>query len=49
MTLVYEANRFSQNAVQTERAIAQYRKVIELFPTSTWADVARQRLRDMQS
>ncbi len=49
MTLVYEAERFSRDAHQNERAITQFRKVIDLFPGSRWADVARQRLREIQS
>jgi hypothetical protein len=49
MTLVYEADRFVAQPHQTDLAIAQYRKVIQLFPDSSWADVARQRLRDIPS
>lgn len=49
MTLIYEADRFIAQPHQTDLAIAQYRKVIELFPKSKWADVARQRLREHES
>jgi hypothetical protein len=49
MTLIYEADRFSREASLNDQSIAQYRKVIELFPSSSWADVARQRLRERQS
>ncbi|HEX8521717.1 MAG TPA: hypothetical protein VF669_05620 [Tepidisphaeraceae bacterium] len=47
MTLVYEADRFSREPMLASRAAEQYRTVIKLFPASTWADVARQRLRDL--
>ena len=49
MTMVYEAQRSSRVPALSDRAVAQYRKVIELFPGSSWAEVARDRLREMQS
>jgi hypothetical protein len=48
LLLVYEADqRFKQN--RPADAIAAYRRAVELFPQTHWADVARQRLRDIES
>jgi hypothetical protein len=46
LLLVYEADRYRQRR-QSEEAIAGYRRAIELFPQTHWADVARQRLGNM--
>jgi hypothetical protein len=48
LLLVYEADRdFREN--KPEQAANAYRRAIELFPTSTWADVARRRLEQIQT
>jgi hypothetical protein len=48
LILVYEADRLAREDQRTT-AIATYRRAIELFPQTHWADVARRRLQDMQT
>jgi len=47
--LVYQANQMYDELNQKDSAIQTYNRVIELFPQSKWADVARQRLLEMQN
>jgi tetratricopeptide (TPR) repeat protein len=47
--LVYQANRMYRDLDQKEDAIEAYNHVIELFPQSRWAEVARQRLSEIQN
>jgi len=47
--LVYEANRMYDELNQKDSAIQTYNRVIELFPKSKWAEVARRRLLEMQN
>jgi tetratricopeptide (TPR) repeat protein len=47
--LVYQANRKYRELGQKESAIQAYNRVIELFPQSRWAEVARQRLSEIQN
>ncbi len=42
--LLYQADRLYKELNQTESAVAAYKEVIQLFPTNQWADVARERL-----
>lgn len=42
--MVYQANRMYQELDLPESAVKSYRQVIELFPETHWAKVARQRL-----
>jgi len=46
--LVYQANRMYRELDQKDSAIKAYKRVIELFPQSRWAEVARQRLSEIQ-
>jgi hypothetical protein len=46
LTLVYEADQAARQK-QTHRAVAAYRRTIELFPKTYAAAVARQRLKEM--
>ena len=46
LLLVYEADQYRQRN-QPIDAVASYRRAIELFPQTHWADVARQRLKDL--
>lgn len=48
-TLVYEANRMYGELNQKDSAVQTYNRVIELFPQSKWADVARRRLSEIQN
>ena len=48
LILVYEADR-SARENRPGDAIASYRRAIELFPQTHWAEVARRRLRQMQT
>jgi uncharacterized protein YoxC len=47
--LVYQANRMYRELDQKDSAIQAYNRVIELFPQSRWAEVARQRLSEIQN
>ncbi len=42
--LLYQADRLYKELNQTESAVAAYKEVIQLFPENQWADVARERL-----
>jgi uncharacterized protein YoxC len=46
--LVYQANRMYSELDQKDSAIRAYNRVIELFPQSRWAEVARQRLSEIK-
>jgi hypothetical protein len=46
LMLVYEADR-ARTDNRPDRALAAYRRTIELFPTTYWATVARQRIKEM--
>lgn len=47
--LVYQANRMYEELDQKDSAIQTYNRVIELFPQSKWAEVARERLLKIQN
>lgn len=47
-TLLYQADRLYQELNQTESAVAAYKEVIQLFPGNRWADVARERLLEIE-
>jgi TolA-binding protein len=46
--LVYQADRLYRELNQTDSAIENYIRVIELFPKNRWAKVARQRLSEIE-
>jgi DNA repair exonuclease SbcCD ATPase subunit len=46
--LVYQADRLYTELNQTDSAIENYNRVIELFPENRWASVARQRLEEIE-
>ena len=46
LILIYDADQAAREK-QTTRALAAYRRTIELFPQTHWAAVARQRLKEM--
>lgn len=46
--LVYQADKLYKELNQTESAVAAYREVIQLFPKNRWADVARERLSQIE-
>jgi len=47
--LVYQADRLYRELNQTDSAVENYRRVIELFPENRWAKVARKRLSEIKS
>lgn len=47
--LVFQANRMYDELDQKDSAIQTYNRLIELFPKSKWADVARRRLAEIQN
>ena len=47
--LVYEADRLYSELNQTDSAVENYNRVIELFPENRWAKVARQRLSEIEN
>ena len=47
--LVYQADRMYRELNQTDSAIENYNRVIELFPENKWAKVARQRLSEIEN
>jgi hypothetical protein len=49
LILIYQADRYSRELKLAAPAVDGYRRVIELFPESQWASVARQRLREIES
>lgn len=46
--LVYQADRLYKELNQTDSAVRAYKDVIQLFPTNRWADVARERLSQIE-
>jgi hypothetical protein len=46
--LVYQANRLYRELNETESAVQTYNRVIRLFPANQWAQVARQRLSEIE-
>ncbi len=46
--LVYQADKLYKELNQTESAVAAYKEVIQLFPTNQWANVARERLSQIE-
>jgi len=47
--LVYQADRLYKELNQTDSAIENYNRVIELFPENRWAKVARERLEEIEN
>jgi TolA-binding protein len=47
--LVYQADRLYRELNQTDSAVENYKRVIELFPENRWAKVARQRLSEIEN
>ena len=47
--LVYQADRLYRELNRTDSAVEAYNRVIELFPKNRWAQVARQRLSEIES
>jgi tetratricopeptide (TPR) repeat protein len=47
--LVYQADRLYKELNQTDSAVENYNRVIELFPENRWAKVARQRLKEIEN
>lgn len=45
--LLYQADRLYKELNETESAVAAYREIIQLFPTNRWAEVARERLAEI--
>jgi len=48
-TLVYQADRLYRELDKTDSAVAAYKRVIRLFPANQWAEVARQRLSEIEN
>jgi hypothetical protein len=46
--LVYQADKLYKELNQTDSAVQAYKEVIQLFPTNQWADVARERLSQIE-
>lgn len=46
--LIYQADKLYKELNQTESAVAAYKEVIQLFPKNQWADVARERLSQIE-
>jgi hypothetical protein len=46
--MVYQADRLYKELNQTESAVEAYKEVIQLFPDNRWADVARERLSQIE-
>ncbi len=47
--LVYQADRLYRELNRTDSAVEAYNRVIKLFPKNRWAQVARQRLSEIES
>jgi tetratricopeptide (TPR) repeat protein len=47
--LIYQADRLYRELNQTDSAVENYERVIELFPENRWAKVARQRLSEIKN
>ena len=46
--MLYQADRLYKQLRQTESAVEAYKEIIQLFPENQWADVARERLSQIQ-
>jgi tetratricopeptide (TPR) repeat protein len=46
--LIYQADRLYKELNQTESAVAAYKELIQLFPDNRWAQVARERLSQIE-
>ena len=46
--LIYQADRLYRELNQTDSAVAAYKEVIQLFPNNRWAQVARERLSQIE-
>jgi tetratricopeptide (TPR) repeat protein len=46
--LVYQADKLYKELNQTDSAVRAYKEVIQLFPTNQWANVARERLSQIE-
>jgi len=47
--LVYQADRLYRELNQTDSAVEAYNRVIRLFPKNQWAQVARERLEEIEN
>jgi TolA-binding protein len=47
--LVYQANRMHRELNQKDSAVRTYNRVIQLYPQNRWAEVARQRLSEIEN
>ena len=47
--LVYQADRLYRELNETDSAVENYNRVIELFPENRWAKVARRRLSEIEN
>jgi len=47
--LIYQADRLYKELNQTDSAVENYNRIIELFPKNRWADVARERLKEIEN
>jgi len=47
--LVYQADRLYRQSNKTDSAVQAYNQVIKLFPQTRWAEVARQRLTEIEN
>ncbi len=47
--LIYQADRLYRELNRTDSAVETYNRIIELFPKNRWAQVARQRLSEIDS
>lgn len=45
--LIYRADQLYRELNQTESAVAAYKEIIQLFPTNRWAEVAKERLAEI--
>jgi tetratricopeptide (TPR) repeat protein len=46
--LLYQADKLYKELNRTDSAVAAYKEVIQLFPKNRWADVARERLSEIE-
>jgi len=46
--MLYQADRLYKELRQTDSAVEAYREIIQLFPENQWANVARERLSQIQ-
>jgi len=46
--LLYQADKLYKELNRTHSAVAAYKEVIQLFPKNRWADVARERLSEIE-